>query len=67
MCCITSDCRKSSKFFFSVGHGIYFGQGRTELEKKAFQYDALDILRDIKQITAYQVKFTLSDFFSSVL
>ena len=52
MCCITSDCRKSSKFLFSVGHGIYFGQGRTELEKKAFQYDALDILRDIKQITA---------------
>ena len=49
---ITSDCRKSSKFFFSVGYGIYFGQGRTELQKEAFQCDALDILRDIKPITA---------------
>ena len=49
---ITSDCRKSSKFFFSVSYGIYFGQGRTELQKEAFQCDALDILRDIKPITA---------------
>ena len=23
--------RKSSKFFFSVGYGMYFGNGRTEL------------------------------------
>ena len=52
MYCITSDCRKSSKLFFSVRCGIYFGQGRIELWKEAFQCNALDILRDMKQITA---------------
>ena len=47
---ITIDCRKLSEFF-SVGYGIYFGQRRTELYKKEFQCDALDIFGDIEQIT----------------
>ena len=49
---ITVGCRKSSKFFFKVGYGIHFGRGRTEFQKEAFWCDTLDILRDIKQITA---------------
>ena len=49
---ITIDRRKSLKLFFLVGYDIYFCQGGTELQKEAFQCDTLDILRDIKQITA---------------
>ena len=44
---ISIDCRKSPKF----GSSIYFGQKRTELKKGVFQCNALDILRDIRQIT----------------
>ena len=50
--CILTGCRRLSKLCFSVGYGIYFRQGTSELWKEEFQYDGLDILRDIRQITA---------------
>ena len=45
----SNDCRKSSKFFFRSVMAYILA---TELWKESFQCDALDILREIKQITA---------------
>ena len=42
---------ENHQILFSVSSGICFSQGRTELQKETFKSDALDILREIKQIT----------------
>ena len=53
--CKALQLQKIIKIVFSVDYGMQSAQERTELQKEAFQCDALDILRDIQQFTVTEL------------